>query len=123
MTTAAPRTADAAISAAVWALLSDHDEKVADLAHFTRISVAGLYRKLGGQAAWKAADIAAVAGHYRLDAGELFRGAQVTGGRRGRSPIRQPVSGPTREYVEPQGVEVAWRPAGGRRPEALARVA
>lgn len=82
-----PLSADAAISAAVHALLADRSESVSDLAYHTRISVASLYRKLSGGAAWKAADVEAVARHYRLAPGDLFLGSGVTGGGpRGRDP-------------------------------------
>lgn len=81
MTTAhAPRqrlSEDAAISTAVLALIERNQESVSDLAYHTRISTASLYRKLGGQASWKVADVGAVARHYRLQPGDLFLGAGV----------------------------------------------
>lgn len=74
-----PLDEDAAISAAVTALLADRGESVSDLAYHTRISVASLYRKIGGQAGWKAADVGTVARHFGLLPGDLFTGAQVSG--------------------------------------------
>jgi hypothetical protein len=70
---------DAAISAAVYKLLSLRNESVADLAYHTRISTASLYRKLGGQASWKAADLGAVARHFSIQPGDLFAGTDITG--------------------------------------------
>lgn len=70
---------DAAIAAAVAALLADRDESVSDLAYHTRISAASIYRKLNNQAAWKAADIGAVARHFRVQPGDLFLGSRVLG--------------------------------------------
>lgn len=71
---------DAKISAAVRALLAAHGESVADLAYHTRISAASLYRKLNGEASWKATDVGVVAGHYRLPPGDLFSGLPIAGG-------------------------------------------
>ena len=90
MATSRPASEDAAISAAVTRLLEEHGESVSDLAYHTRISTTSLYRKLGGQAAWKAADIGAVARHYFIRAGDLFAGDQVGAGRgerRGASAV------------------------------------
>jgi hypothetical protein len=63
-----------AIFAAVRALLDERGKSVVDLSHHTRISVASIYRKLGGQAAWKAADIGVVARHLGVAPGDLFDG-------------------------------------------------
>jgi hypothetical protein len=70
---------DTAISAAVYKLLQLRDESVADLAYHTRISTASLYRKLGGQASWKATDLGAVARHFSVQPGDLFAGTDITG--------------------------------------------
>lgn len=97
MTTAQRATSeDAAISAAVHALLADRGESVADIAYHTRISVASLYRKLGGQAGWKAADLGAVARHFGLLPGDLFQGSAVKGGAN-----RQRAGGDTHRYSAP----------------------
>jgi hypothetical protein len=70
---------DAAISAAVYKLMTMRDESVADLAYHTRISTASLYRKLGGQASWKATDLGSVARHFSVQPGDLFAGTDITG--------------------------------------------
>lgn len=76
MRTASPSSPeDASIAAAVWHLMEAADETVSDLAYHTRISPASLYRKLGGQAAWKATDIGRVARHFQVSPGDLFAGA------------------------------------------------
>lgn len=82
MTTAAeaspPLSADAAISAAVDVLRHQRGESVSDLAYHTRISIAALYRKLAGEAAWKAADVDAMAKHFGVQPGDLWRGPDIT---------------------------------------------
>lgn len=80
-----PSPEDANISAAVQLLMDQRDETVTDLAYYTRISVASLYRKLGGQAAWKAADIGRVARHFGVSPGDLFAGVGA-----GEQPVRFP---------------------------------
>lgn len=92
-----PSPDDAAISKAVEQLLENRRESVVDLAHFTRISVASLYRKLAGAQSWKAADVGRVARHYQVDPGALFSGAAaspapapVVAGVAGVDPLRQP---------------------------------
>lgn len=116
MTTAqSPRVVpedDAAISSAVQALLAQRGEAVSDLAYHTRISVASLYRKLGGQAAWKAADIGAVARHYGLRPGDLFLGIGVVSSR----PFAGEGDGPDGDggvQVRHQGLEPRTRWFGG----------
>ena len=68
-----PTPDDVAIAAAVEQLLADRGETVVDLAHFTRISVSSLYRKLAGQQSWKASDVGAIARHWQVDPGLLYR--------------------------------------------------
>lgn len=106
MTTPRQQSEDAAISAAVDALLFDRDESVSDLAYHTRISVASLYRKLGGQASWKAADLGAVARHFGVRPGDLFLGVGVTGqpgGSRTKAAVSAHDSAPhTHEYMSKQ---------------------
>jgi len=105
MTTPRQQSEDAAISAAVDALLFDRDESVSDLAFHTRISVASLYRKLGGQASWKAADLGAVARHFGVTPGDLFLGVDVTGrptGSRSKAAVSaQGSAGNTHRYESP----------------------
>lgn len=67
-----PSPYDAAIASRVDQLLADRGESVLDLAHFTGISLAALYRKLAGGARWSAADVGRIAEHYGVRPGELF---------------------------------------------------
>lgn len=67
-----PSTFDQAIAQHVERLLEDRQETVYDLAHYSRISVAALYRKLGGGARWSAADVGRIAEHFGVRPGELF---------------------------------------------------
>lgn len=111
---------DAAISAAVHALLAESGESVADLAYHTRISVASLYRKLGGQASWKAADLGAVARHYGVMPGDLFRGPEVTGRPPNRGVPGQNNPRDTRRYLSGLAAGGPTRPVT---PRALVRPA
>lgn len=98
-----PPDDDAAISAAVANLMAAHGESVVDLAHFTKISVASLYRKLGGDVSWKASDIGTVARHYDVLPGDLFAGAAhpVLGRSRGsgRTPNNRTRTVSTHRYM------------------------
>lgn len=67
-----PSPDDEAVAAAVARLLEARRESVVDLAHYTRISVASLYRKLAGGQTWKAADVGRIARHFEVDPGRLF---------------------------------------------------
>lgn len=89
-----PPGENAAISQAVHTLLTMHGESVADLSFRTRISVASLYRKLSGRAAWKAADVGAVARHYKLRPGDLFSGLPLGGYPEGRRESDRPPAVP-----------------------------
>ncbi len=85
-----PASEDTAISAAVTTLLDRHGMSVADLAYHTRISTTSLYRKLHGEASWKAKDVGALARHFHVRVGDLYNGGRVTAGlgeRRGGSPV------------------------------------
>lgn len=71
---------DAAISTAVTTLLDRHGMSVADLAYHTRISTTSLYRKLNGEASWKAKDVGALARHFGVRVGDLYGGVHVQAG-------------------------------------------
>ncbi len=68
---------DATVSAAVYELLRDAGESVADLAFHTRISTAALYRKLSNESPWRVADVGVIARRYRIRPGDLFFGEDV----------------------------------------------
>lgn len=67
-----PSPFDQAIARHVEQLLAERSETVLDLAHFSRISLAALYRKLHGGARWSAADVGRIAAHYGVSPGELY---------------------------------------------------
>ena len=100
---------DATISAAVWALLHDGGESVADLAFHTRISTAALYRKLNGPSPWRASDIGAIARRYRIRPGDLFLGPDVLSRSKYVDPETDAPDGEPREMVRHQGLEPRTR--------------
>ena len=72
-----PSPYDVAVSAAVQALMHDRGESVADLAHYTKLSVAAIYRKLGGQSSWKVSDVGLMARHFGVPASDILSGRPI----------------------------------------------
>jgi transcriptional regulator with XRE-family HTH domain len=77
-----------AIARAVTMLREDRGLTVDQLAVYAGLNRASMYRKLKGEAGWKATDVAALASYFGVQPNDLFSGRPIGGGTPRTSPKR-----------------------------------